>query len=587
MENQLLDWALKYANNGYPVFPLHSVRNGRCTCGKSDCNSIGKHPRTSDGFKSATTDEATIRRWWQTWPDANIGLPTGHKSGVVVVDADGAEGTRIVQEKLKPNTATARTGKGYHYFFQAPAVKLKNQTRFWEKVDLRADGGYIVAPPSLHVSGKHYEWITNLIGGTPEELPDWFVQEMDAPSPKKSRPTVFINEPTYPPHFWEDLPDSIEDGERNSTLFSIAGKLRNYGWSAIDILPVLHEINNVKCVIPLDSHEVKSIAAKIERYPAGNLGLSEAKALGLEEFSDLGNAKRLVAKYGSEIRYCNEMKKWFTWNGHKWEEDKVMSVRAYATEVVRMIPEEHAMIPDKTLRDKLFKHALKSESRSSIESMVELAKSEKSICITRESLDGSPYLFHVKNGYIDLMTEEFHPPDSNLLNNKVANVSFDSEARCPLWERFLNEIMNNNLELMKYLQKAIGYSLTGSVDERSIFILHGTGANGKSTFINTIRNIFGDYAMQTPTSTLLVKNPNFISNDLARLCSARLVVGTELNEGQRFDESLIKQMTGKDNITSRFLYQESFEYFPRYKVFLLTNHLPTIHGTDNAIWGRR
>ena len=161
MENQLLDWALKYAENGYPIFPVHSVKDGKCSCGNLLCSSVGKHPRTSDGFKSATTDSATIKKWWTMWPDANIGLPTGQTSGLVVVDADGQEGVELVEQRLKPNTIAARTGKGYHYIYKAPGCELKSKTRFWEMVDLRADGGYIVAPPSIHSSGKQYEWITD------------------------------------------------------------------------------------------------------------------------------------------------------------------------------------------------------------------------------------------------------------------------------------------------------------------------------------------------------------------------------------------------------------------------------------------
>lgn len=586
MENNRLDWALRYAEKGYPIFPVHSVRDGKCSCGNLLCGSVGKHPRTSDGFKAATTDEAAIRKWWAIWPDANIGLPTGHLSGLVVVDADGEEGIELVQERLRPNTITVRTGKGIHYIYKAPECELKSKTRLWNEVDLRADGGYVVVPPSIHSSGRQYEWITDLIEGTPEELPAWFVHEMDAPTRTEGRPPVFREDPTYPPNFWEAIPDKISSGGRNDTLCRLAGKLRHWGWDGDGILSFLEEMNETRCSPSLSSQEVKSIATSIEKYPAGNPSMSETEALGLEEFTDLGNAKRLVAKYGHTIRYCCEMKKWLLWNGSKWEEDKVMGIRGYATDVVKSIPGEHQKIQDKTLREKLFKHALKSESLWGIEAMIELAKSESGVATRLDSFDRDPYHFHVKNGVIDLETGAFLPHDPAMLNSKVADVEYDSEAKCPEWEKFLSKVMRGNKELIKYLQKAIGYSLSGSIEEQIMFILHGTGANGKSTFINTIMSLFGDYAMQTPTSTLLVKNQSYISNDLARLRATHLVVAMEANEGQKLDESLIKQMTGGDRITARFLHQEFFEFIPRYKIFLITNHLPTIHGTEKAIWRR-
>lgn len=586
MESNLLDWALKYAERGYPVFPIHSVREGKCSCGNPSCGSVGKHPRTHDGFKSATTDTATIRKWWGMWPDANIGLPTGALSGLVVVDADSEAGIRLVEERLKPNTITSKTGKGLHYIYKAPEKRLKNRTKFWEGVDLRAEGGYIVVPSSLHSSGKHYEWINDLTEGTPAEMPDWLVQELDAPSRKSGHPNVFTNEPTFPSQFWESVPAQISEGGRNDTLFRIAGKLRHWGLEDEAIFSALQAINKERCVPALPDHEVRSIASSIERYPAGNPNLTELGALGLEELTDLGNARRLVAKHGHRFKYCKEMKKWLIWIGYKWDEDKIMEIEVFAKDVVKHIADEHSQISDKTLREKLFKHAVRSESERSIDAMIKLARSESEVATRPESFDKDLYRFHVKNGFIDLKTGDFMPPDSSLLNSKVADLEYDSQAKCPEWDRFLNKIMGGDAAVIKYLQKAIGYSLTGSTDEQIMFVLHGTGANGKSTFINTIMKIFGDYAMQTPTSTLLAKNQSYISNDLARLHGTRLVAASEANEGQRLDESLIKQMTGGDRISARFLHREFFEFTPTHKIFLITNHLPEIHGTEKAIWRR-
>lgn len=136
------------------------------------------------------------------------------------------------------------------------------------------------------------------------------------------------------------------------------------------------------------------------------------------------------------------------------------------------------------------------------------------------------------------------------------------------------------------MQKAVGYSLTGSTEEQCLFILHGTGANGKSTFLNTISTMLGDYARQTPTDALLVKRGDGLSNDVARLHGARLVSAVEVEGGRRLAEAQVKQLTGGDLIAARFLYQEFFEFRPAFKLFLGVNHTPVIQGTDHGIWRR-
>jgi hypothetical protein len=164
----MLEAALAYAKRGWPVFPCHSIVNGKCTCGKPDCSSPGKHPRTKNGFKDATTDEATIREWWRKWPNANIGIATGSESGLFVLDIDPEHGGEQSLQQLKdkygplPETARVRTGSGgWHYYFRYPAgLRLPNSSsKLGPGIDTRGDGGYVIAPPSLHVSGRRYEWV--------------------------------------------------------------------------------------------------------------------------------------------------------------------------------------------------------------------------------------------------------------------------------------------------------------------------------------------------------------------------------------------------------------------------------------------
>jgi putative DNA primase/helicase len=195
-------------------------------------------------------------------------------------------------------------------------------------------------------------------------------------------------------------------------------------------------------------------------------------------------------------------------------------------------------------------------------------------------------LLNCQNGTIDLRTGELLPHRMEDFITRLAPVDFEPDARCPRWLEFLNRIMDGNQHLIDFLQRAVGYALTGETSEQCLFIFYGGGANGKSTFLQAMSHVLGDYSMSTPTETLLVKRRGAIPNDVARLKGARFVVACEADAENRLAESLIKQMTGGDTISARFLHQEWFDFEPTHKVFFGTNHKPVIKGTDYAIWRR-
>lgn len=203
-----------------------------------------------------------------------------------------------------------------------------------------------------------------------------------------------------------------------------------------------------------------------------------------------------------------------------------------------------------------------------------------------DDFDGDPWLLNVRNGTIDLRTGKLLPHNPENLLTKVVSVDYDPAAQCPLWETFLDRIMAGNAELIEFLQRVVGYCLTGSTREQIFCILHGTGANGKSTIIKTIIKLLGDYAWQAPANMLMTKDRDAIPNDIARLKGVRYVSVTETEENRRLAESLVKTLTGEDKITARFLHGEFFEFEPTAKFFMATNHKPVIRGTDLAIWRR-
>lgn len=260
----LLDAALGYARRGWLVLPLHSpAGDGRCSCDRPDCAHPGKHPRTPHGFKDATTDQATIRDWWRRWPHANVGIATGKTSGIAVVDIDrnrgGMESLRGLEAQHGdlPLTAVVRTGNGNHHYFQYPGIHVKSIVGRGDLygIDVRGDGGYVVAPPSWHASRTQYLWESELEQVQLAPLPAWLLERFslsDAP------PDLADPSPAGAP---------IQEGQRNSTLTSLAGTMRRRGMIQAEIEAALLAVNTSRCTPPLAPHEVTEIARSVARYP--------------------------------------------------------------------------------------------------------------------------------------------------------------------------------------------------------------------------------------------------------------------------------------------------------------------------------
>jgi putative DNA primase/helicase len=303
--------------------------------------------------------------------------------------------------------------------------------------------------------------------------------------------------------------------------------------------------------------------------------------------TDLGNGQRLVARHGDDLRYCYPWGKWLIYDGQGWNEDLTGEIDRRAKETVRNIYAEASRIEEKALREAVVDHARRSESDSKRQAMINSARSEPGIAILPANFDRDPWLLNVLNGTIDLRTGELRAHRREDLITKLAQVVYDGKAECPIFWKFLERIFNRNYDLIFFLQKAVGYALTGITWEQCLFFLYGLGANGKSTLIEVIQTLLGDYATQTTSETFMLKRYGSpISNDVADLRGARFVSAVEIESGRRMAEVLIKQMTGGDKLKARFLYSEHFEFKPEFKIFLAANHKPVIQGTDTAIWRR-
>ena len=305
-----------------------------------------------------------------------------------------------------------------------------------------------------------------------------------------------------------------------------------------------------------------------------------------EDFSDSYNARMMLEDWGENIKFCAPWKKWLIWDGKRWRVDDTREI----IELGRRSMEKMIKKVDKCIDGDeymiMLNHARRSASARRIDSMLFIVKSDDSIRIRPDELDQNNFSLNCSNGTIDLRSGRLLPHERVSLISKLAPVDYIPDAECPAWKKFLKDIFEGNRELIRFVQKFLGCSLTGDMSCNSMFILYGTGANGKSTFINVVNKILGDYATTTPTETFMQKKGEQATNDIARLKGSRFVTAMESDQNGRLAESVIKRLTGNDMISARFLYGEYFQFLPTFKIVMATNHKPRIGGMDHAIWRR-
>lgn len=312
----------------------------------------------------------------------------------------------------------------------------------------------------------------------------------------------------------------------------------------------------------------------------------KALASGIDpQYTDYGNALRMWKAHHQDLFYVPTYGKWYVWRNTHWAVDTSLEASRYAHKTVQDIYGEAAVETDRQRRADLIEHARRSEMGPRLREMEGIAKGI--MAVSQEDLDTDPFLLNVKNGTLDLSTGDLLPHSRDRMLTKLAPVVYNPEATCPTWDAFLKDIFQGDDDLISFVQRAVGYSLTGSAREQAFFFLYGVGSNGKSTFLTTVRSIIGDYAAQADPGTFMAQGRNDgPRNDLARLVGKRFVTSIETDEGKRFSESLMKQLTGGEAITCRFLHQEFFEYVPTYKIWVAGNHMPDVRGQDHGFWRR-
>jgi putative DNA primase/helicase len=312
----------------------------------------------------------------------------------------------------------------------------------------------------------------------------------------------------------------------------------------------------------------------------------QVKVLNTLNLTDLGNAEALALLYGLNLRYCNTRERWLTWDDSRWRLDEASSAfRAVMSSAhARRLAAER--IEGYDTRKKVVTWAIGSENRGKIESTLAVAGHLTVFATTIDRYDADPMVAATGGATLDLRTGTDRSPVRDDYITMSLGTAFSASATCPRWEQFLVEIFAGDTELIRYIQRAVGYCLTGDTREQKVFLCYGNGSNGKSRFLEVLTQLLGDYSANASFDTFDADRRSDNSNDLAALKGRRLVTVIETEADRRLAEARVKSVTGGDLVTARFLYGEFFSYRPQFKIWLAMNHKPTIKGTDRGIWRR-
>lgn len=303
--------------------------------------------------------------------------------------------------------------------------------------------------------------------------------------------------------------------------------------------------------------------------------------------TDVGNSIRFALDHREKARYVRGLG-WTVWDGRVWEEGDIGGAHRLARETIRNLIREANDLADQRKRNELLRWGLDSENHHRIGAMVAQAQSQNGIAADAREFDSHPMLLNVANGIVDLETGKLSAHDHEKKITRLSRVEYHQQSKAPLWRRFLHKAFKRDEDLIEFVQRAVGYSLTGSTREDAVFILYGaTGNNGKTTFLETVAHCLGTYADTTDPQTFMRRDKGSRNSpELAKLRGVRLVASYESAKGAMFDEARLKAISGGDAIEATAKYQKPIVYVPQFKVWFRTNHLPVVDANDEGIWRR-
>jgi putative DNA primase/helicase len=572
---------------GWKIFPCHSIVDGRCTCGKKDCGSPGKHPRTGQGVKDASNDPAVVANWARTWPEANWGLACGRDSNVVVIDIDQKSGgfTSIDEYEndrkagpLPASMVSLTGGGGRHLFFSYPqAATVGNRVNWLPGVDVRSDGGYVILPPGTHVSGGRYRWHKDPQDSILETLPADVAQDIINKTGSRN-PAPTDADITDLAGIFEGIPE----GKRDDTLFRFACRLRRQHSGDSDGGRVAVTLLVMAAAQKANFPQEEALKCIESAFKQDHTDEIEEKSF--ESLTDLGNRNRFLELHGDDLRYVPEIG-WLRWGDIGWQEVPNERVAELTEDVSMRLIDERAMIVDAGVQKDYEKFIRYSKSAGGLSAIEKLARQSSRILRQVDDFDTKLTELACSNGIVNLETGELRPFSRHDLVTKNTNTRYVPGLVSKQWQDFLDASTGGDHELQEYLQMAAGYTATGLCSEEAFFIISGPTASGKSTYLDAIMNALGDYFTTTQSETFMYRRGRDASpQEIARLAGVRGTGISEIREGDSFNDELVKQVVGGDRVTGRHLYKTAFTYTPQFKLWIATNHDPS--STDAALMRR-
>lgn len=633
--------ALDYAARGWHVFPA------RIKDGSKRSFIAGK---ANGGARwGATSDPETIRGYWQEFPAALLGITTGADSGFFVIDADTPEGHDkdgvgtlrgwIEDHGPLPDTIEATTPSGgWHVYFRWPDdLEIRNsQSDLAPGIDVRGEGGMVLAPPTIKPgTGKAYRWksppgLFNLA-----DCPDWLLDRIRAAQALKlseramSGGGLQIDTGTATAWAEKALRDELAklfaaaEGQRNGALNSCAFNLGQIvAGGELTEATVKARLSAAASSIGLEPGEIAATiesgfqaGAKTPRGPKagaayGGPGTQAATADGQPRPNtpdDIDLSQDALAtdlggrSWDRNARHVATWGKWLFWDGTRWQIDDRMDHMTRARAFLRQRAEEltdwaerkaAALDAEKEGEgDKLRRwakdQARTMRSKNTVAAVESLARSNPASVARSDDFDENRLLLGTPGGTVDLRTGDLRQAArGDMITKMTACAPAPRGSRPERWLTFLHEIFDGDADLVAFMQRVAGYALTGLTTEHKLLFLYGTGRNGKSVFLNTLTHIWGDYARRAAAETFLNTQGEKHATGLAGLQGARLVAGSELPVGKTWDESVIKDLTGGDRMTARFMRGDFFDFDPQMTLMIAGNNQPSFRGVDEAIRAR-
>lgn len=556
--------------------------------------------RAWEEFQKRVVTEAEIAAW--QWP--NIGIVTGAISGVIVLDADSAEGENIIVLRGVPQTPTVKTAKGKHRYFKHPGGRVSNFARKLPGLDLRGDGGYVVAPPSVHPSGAVYTWLVS-----PEEcefapVPDWLMELIDEQNQLLDHisQTGKLPKPGRISYGQAALASELSallrspNGQRNDALNRAAYALGQLVASGdLEKTDVERHLYDAAITLGLDNDPGCGVDGIWKTIKSGlSAGMKKPRQIRLlpkaqsnaipsflltEDASDEGNAQCVYQVYGNLFLF-SEALGWLRYSGTHWEgENAEADLERKIVEVLQARREEAV---------KFSREPIIAAAKPSARHVADCKKNFRSLVMaTISEFDNDPNLLNCLNGVIDLRTGQLLPHVAHQRFTYCIPVEYDPDVDMTEWENFLYDVSGQSQEILEYLQMAVGYSITGYTSEECLFYIHGPTRAGKGTFTETLLALLPKpLAIETDFNTFTRQRDDANNFDLAPLRPARLVIASESNKYQTLNSGKIKLLTGGNEVYCAFKHRTHFSYRPQYKVLLVSNHPVNADVDDDAVWYR-